>query len=87
MFLLTAAVAAIVSVASAQTTSYVPNTSTNTAAVASELATALPLSPVSHVPGKVFDRIAIIMMENTDFVTAAADGKSPRSKFADNNIL
>jgi hypothetical protein len=51
----------------------IPHTSTATIAIELELATNLPLSPVSHVQGKVFNRFVNIMMENTDFSVAAAD--------------
>ena len=36
-------------------------------------ATALTLSPTSHVKGKAFDRFVIIFLENTDNTTALAD--------------
>ncbi|KAH8821383.1 phosphoesterase family-domain-containing protein [Xylogone sp. PMI_703] len=51
----------------------VPNTSTDVAAIASELATATPKSPTSSVEGKVFNRFVTIMMENTNFASAAGD--------------
>jgi acid phosphatase len=65
------------SVASAQTVS-VPNTATDTAGVASERATAVPLSPQSFVKGKVFDRFVNIMMENTDYTLAYGNCKLTR---------
>jgi acid phosphatase len=48
-------------------------TATGTADVAAARATAKTLSPVSHVKGHVFDRIAIIWLENTDYDLAAGD--------------
>lgn len=48
-------------------------TATGTAAVAAAAATAKTESPVSHVKGKVFDRIVFIWLENTDATAAAAD--------------
>jgi hypothetical protein len=71
-----AIVLACLSAASAQSVS-VPNTSTDTAAVAKERATAVPLSPQSHVEGKVFNRFVNIMMENTDFTMAQENCKLP----------
>ena len=53
------------------------NTDTSSAAVASAAATALTLSPTSHVKGKAFDRIAIIWLENTDQAAALADRECP----------
>ncbi|KAF2501761.1 phosphoesterase-domain-containing protein [Lophium mytilinum] len=49
------------------------NTATGAADVAAAAATAKTLSPVSHVKGKAFDRIAIIWLENTDYDTAKGD--------------
>ncbi|OCL03494.1 acid phosphatase phoa [Glonium stellatum] len=49
------------------------NTATGTAAVAAAAVTAKSLSPTSHVPGKAFDRIAIIWLENTDYDMALGD--------------
>jgi acid phosphatase len=51
------------------------NTATGAADVAAAAATAKTLSPVSHVKGKAFDRIAIIWLENTDYDVAKGDGK------------
>ncbi|KAJ9160791.1 Phosphoesterase [Coniochaeta hoffmannii] len=48
-------------------------TATGTADVAAARATAKTLSPTSHVKGKVFDRLAIIWLENTDYDLAAGD--------------
>ena len=48
-------------------------TATSPAAVASAQATALTRSPTSNVPGKAFDRIAIVWLENTDYTLAAGD--------------
>ena len=48
-------------------------TATSTAAVAAAAATAKSSSPVSNVPGKAFDRLAIIWLENTDYDLAAGD--------------
>jgi len=49
------------------------NTFTSTSAVEAAAATALTLSPTSHVKGKAFDRIAIIFLENTDNTAAFED--------------
>jgi acid phosphatase len=76
MLSLAAIALACLSAASAQSVS-VPNTSTASAAVAKERATAVPLSPQSHVEGKVFNRFVNIMMENTDFTIAQQDRKLP----------
>ena len=51
------------------------NTATGTAAVAAAAATAKTESPTSHVPGKAFNRIAIIWLENTDYNMAVGDRK------------
>ena len=51
------------------------NTATSTSAVLAAQATALTLSPTSHVKGKAFDRIAIIYLENTDNTAAFDDRK------------
>ncbi|KAK0386801.1 hypothetical protein NLU13_6637 [Sarocladium strictum] len=48
-------------------------TASGTADVAAAAATAKTSSPTSHVKGKVFDRIAFIWFENTDFNLAAGD--------------
>ncbi|KAG9235636.1 phosphoesterase family-domain-containing protein [Amylocarpus encephaloides] len=48
-------------------------TSTASAAVEKARATALTLSPTSHVQGKTFDRFVTIWLENTDFDMAAGD--------------
>lgn len=48
-------------------------TATGTADVAAARATAKTSSPTSHVKGKVFDRLAIIWLENTDYDLAAGD--------------
>ena len=50
-------------------------TATSTAAVAAAAATAKSSSPTSNVKGKVFDRLAIIWLENTDYDLAAGDRK------------
>ncbi|MCJ1281284.1 hypothetical protein MMC26_000602 [Xylographa opegraphella] len=52
------------------------NTATSTAAVAAAKATAKTESPVSHVAGKAFDRIAIIYLENTDYDMATSNRKN-----------
>ena len=57
-------------------TAVAQNTATSAAAVAKAAATALTLSPTSHVKGAAFDRIAIIYLENTDSSIAASDRKS-----------
>lgn len=48
-------------------------TATDAADVYAAQATALTLSPTSHVKGKVFDRYVSIWFENTDYDLAAAD--------------
>ncbi|KAI5459125.1 phosphoesterase family-domain-containing protein [Mariannaea sp. PMI_226] len=48
-------------------------TATATQDVAKAAATAKTSSPTSHVKGKVFDRIAIVYFENTDYSKAAGD--------------
>jgi acid phosphatase len=50
-----------------------PATATDTADVYAAQATAITESPTSKVKGKVFDRYASIWLENTDFLSAAAD--------------
>jgi acid phosphatase len=50
-------------------------TATATADVAAARATAKTLSPTSNVKGKVFDRLAVIWLENTDYDLAAGDRK------------
>jgi len=49
------------------------NTATGTADVAAAAATALTSSPTSNVPGKAFNRFAIIWLENTDYLKAVGD--------------
>lgn len=49
------------------------NTATSTSAVEAAAATALTLSPVSHVKGKAFDRFVVIYLENTDNTEAYQD--------------
>ena len=49
------------------------NTATGTADVAAAAATALTSSPTSNVPGKAFNRFAVIWLENTDYLKAAGD--------------
>lgn len=56
-------------------TSVVNPTATDPAAVYAAQATAKTESPTSHVKGKVFDRFVTIWFENTDFQSAAAEGK------------
>lgn len=48
-------------------------TATSASDVYAAQATAITRSPTSHVPGKAFDRIAIIWLENTDYTMAAGD--------------
>ena len=48
-------------------------TATSTKDVYAAQATAKTLSPTSNVKGKVFDRLAIIWLENTDYELAAGD--------------
>ncbi len=50
-------------------------TATATNSVAQAAATAKSSSPTSNVKGKVFDRLAIIWLENTDYDLAAGDRK------------
>lgn len=52
---------------------YYSYTATATASVAAAQATAKTSSPTSHVKGEVFDRIAIIWLENTDYDLAIGD--------------
>lgn len=59
------------------------NTATSTSAVEAAAATALTLSPTSHVKGKAFDRIAIIFLENTDSSAAFADREYKFSLLSD----
>jgi hypothetical protein len=49
------------------------NTATSTSVVEAAAATALTLSPTSHVWGKAFDRFVVIYLENTDQTTAFED--------------
>ena len=49
------------------------NTLTSTSAVEAAAATALTLSPTSHVKGKAFDRFVVIYLENVDNTVAYAD--------------
>lgn len=55
---------------------YYSYTATATASVYAAQATAKTASPVSHVPGKAFDRLAIIWLENTDYDLALSDRRS-----------
>lgn len=55
------------------------NTLTSPVDVARAAATALTNSPTSNVKGNVFDRIAIIWLENTDYDKAAGDRKEADS--------
>jgi acid phosphatase len=48
-------------------------TASDPASVHKAQATALTLSPTSHVKGKSFDRYVSIWFENTDYDMAAAD--------------
>lgn len=50
-------------------------TATSPSSVYAAQATALTKSPTSNVPGKAFDRIAIIWLENTDYSMAIGDRK------------
>lgn len=52
------------------------NTATSASDVYAAQATAKTNSPTSHVPGRAFDRIAIIWLENTDYDKAVGDRKS-----------
>lgn len=71
--------AALVAVAAAapksSLTSTANPTATDPAAVYAAQATAKTESPTSHVKGKAFDRFVTIWFENTDFQSAAAEGK------------
>lgn len=49
------------------------NTATSTSAVEAAAATALTLSPTSHIQGKAFDRFVVIYLENTDQISAFED--------------
>ncbi|ERT02969.1 hypothetical protein HMPREF1624_01273 [Sporothrix schenckii ATCC 58251] len=51
----------------------VENTATAASDVYAAQATAASRSPVTHVKGKAFDRLAIIWLENTDYTLAAGD--------------
>lgn len=51
------------------------NTATSASDVYAARATAKTNSPTSHVPGRAFDRIAIIWLENTDYDKAVGDRK------------
>jgi acid phosphatase len=57
------------------TGTFAQNTATGTADVAAAAATAKTSSPTSDVKGKVFDRFAIIWLENTDYDKAVGDRK------------
>ncbi len=52
-------------------------TATSVQDVAAAAATAKTLSPTSNVKGKVFDRLAIVWLENTDYDLAAGDRRQP----------
>ena len=71
--------AALLALAAAAPTSssasVVNPTATDPAAVYAAQATAKTESPTSHVKGKAFDRFVTIWFENTDFESAAAEGK------------
>ena len=71
------AVTFLLAIAGAVSSVVAQDTATSTAAVESAAATALTLSPTSHVKGKAFDRIAIIWLENTDQAAALADRECP----------
>lgn len=58
---------------SAAAQEYYTYTATSTADVYAAQATAKSSSPVSHVKGKAFDRLAIIWLENTDYDLAYGD--------------
>lgn len=71
LFAITTAVAAAGSAfAQSESTIY---TATKTKSVYAAQATAKTSSPVSHVEGKAFDRLAIIWLENTDYELAVND--------------
>jgi acid phosphatase len=73
MLFLSMAALALASGAVSQTSTTVPNTSTD---IAAELATATALVPVSNVKGKAFHRLVVLMMENIDLVTAVENRTS-----------
>lgn len=58
------------------TAAYAQNTATGTAEVAAAAATAKTSSPTSNVKGKVFDRFAVIWLENTDYDKSIGDRES-----------
>jgi len=51
----------------------VQNTATGVCELAAAAATARTKSPISNVPGKVFDRILMVYLETTSFGNATAD--------------
>jgi hypothetical protein len=55
------------------TAAYAQNTATGTAEVAAAAATARTSSLTSNVKGKVFDRFAVIWLENTDYDKSIGD--------------
>jgi acid phosphatase len=59
------------------TAAHAQNTATGTVEVAAAAATAKTSSPTSNVKGKVFDRFAVIWLENTDYDKAIGDRKLP----------
>lgn len=70
------AIAAAAAAGSAVAQEYYSYTATATASVYAAQATAKTSSPVSHVKGKAFDRLAIIWLENTDYTLAVNDRES-----------
>lgn len=71
-----AALVALATAAPASSSTSAANpTATDPAAVYAAQATAKTESSTSHVKGKAFDRFVTIWFENTDFQSAAAEGK------------
>lgn len=66
-------VLAILAVATGCAVAQTQYTATDTADVYAAQATAETESPTSNVKGKVFDRLAIIWLENTDYDLAVGD--------------
>lgn len=64
---------AVLAAAAVAVSAQTQNTATSVAAVDAARATAISRSPVSHVKGKAFDRLAIIWLENTDYTLAVND--------------
>jgi hypothetical protein len=63
------------------TAAFAQNTATGTAEVAAAAATARTSSPTSNIKGKVFDRFAVIWLENTDYDKSIGDREYIKSLF------